>query len=142
MTIIICTPCNRIFINQNSLEQHYKYSSAHEWCHRCAKAFNSARAKEQHLANSSKHHCCNFCSASSISDGPDFCSLSHLNAHLESIHHHCTTCAIHLLSSARLREHDVYVHNLCVTCGQFFQSPQNLRAVSVFSYFLYCLAFC
>lgn len=130
---ITCHPCDRTFINQNSLEQHYKYSSAHEWCQRCAKAFDSVRAKEQHLANSSKHHRCGLCDAG---DRPDFRLRGDLNEHLVSIHHYCTQCSLHLWFPGRLREHDVAVHNLCLKCGQYFKTPQNLKAVCWVPFFL------
>lgn len=133
----ICNYCDRAFCNDNSLQQHFKNSSAHEWCDRCQKVFNSVTARQQHLTNSANHHRCTLCPSAEILD---FFSYRDLKDHLESFHHFCTACNQHLFSAGGMRSHDLAVHNMCSVCDSCFQSPDNLKAVcfsfDVLNYFV------
>lgn len=139
----ICHYCDRAFCNELSFQQHFKNSSAHEWCDRCQQAFNSVTAKQQHLSNSTNEHRCTLCSSSSSSAPaaskvpPDFFSYRDLKDHLENFHHYCTACNQHHVSAGGLRSHDLTVHNMCSVCDSLFQTPDNLRAVCFFFFFLH-----
>lgn len=79
---LLCHPCNRLFINQDSLDQHLASSTAHKdnlpaKCDSCGILFCDATALAQHLKSSQAHRKRYYCSPCGFEFGDETALAQH-----------------------------------------------------------------
>lgn len=80
---LFCHPCNRLFMNQDSLNQHLASSTAHKddppaYCDSCGFSFCDETALAQHLKSSQAHRKRYYCDSCGFEFGDETALAQHL----------------------------------------------------------------
>ncbi|TFK54251.1 hypothetical protein OE88DRAFT_1695508 [Heliocybe sulcata] len=114
--------CNRYFVSDKALFDHYEHSARHHWCRRCDRHFSSAGALLIHRVNNAAHNYCRAC-------GDDYWDPEDLEEHIEDVHWHCKNCDQFFKNEYGLQEHyrQSPVHFYCPSCDRHFANENSLR---------------
>ncbi|KZT26765.1 hypothetical protein NEOLEDRAFT_1062230 [Neolentinus lepideus HHB14362 ss-1] len=117
-----CDDCDRYFVSDSALWDHYEHNSKHNWCRKCDRHFNSAGALLSHRVNNSNHNYCRGC-------GEDFDEEDELDDHIESEHWYCDDCNEFFKNEYGLQEHyrQSPDHFYCPSCDRHFSNDNSLR---------------
>ncbi|ORY57699.1 hypothetical protein BCR35DRAFT_296003 [Leucosporidium creatinivorum] len=116
----ICEDCNRAFVNDRALDQHYLSSSCHSWCQQCDRDFVSDAARRSHWANSSLHDFCTLCDS-------HFDCWQDLEDHEDEEHSRCSECSQLFAGPVGLHEHSRQSHArlYCTDCRRMFRNQNE-----------------
>ncbi|KAJ7322901.1 hypothetical protein DFH08DRAFT_712046 [Mycena albidolilacea] len=125
-----CNECNKLFLTQASLEDHYrgKASTVHPNCPRCGKGFfNTPADLPRHYTDSIQHPTCLVCTIGFKDDAA-------YSAHGAAEHPECrcTLCTRQFLSKDELKAHlnTSDLHPKCTQCKFGFMDDGALDEVS------------
>ncbi|KAJ3551351.1 hypothetical protein NM688_g4754 [Phlebia brevispora] len=120
----LCRQCNRYYLSQTSLQQHYRTDPSHPSCPRCDEGFPNNSSLSAHLSAAHPPELCEPC-------GIVFKDEKLLEMHYKDsgAHPKCVVCDVGLLDSLCFDQHVQKLHPelYCDICAIGFQTDDRLR---------------